>query len=218
MWKYTEKVMDHFLNPRNAGVIEDADAFAEVGNLTCGDALKIYLKLDDEGRISQAKFKTFGCASAIASASALTELVAGKTPDEAEKITNRDIADYLGGLPEEKMHCSVMGMEALQAAISEYRKKKSGICGICKPDGNDKEMIVCRCFGITDSKIRKIAVENGLRTAEQVTDYTKAGGACGQCLDKIQEILDGIRRKDAENSGPEEEKRKTDGYSEQAGS
>ena len=116
------------------------------------------------------------------------------------------------------MHCSVMGMEALQAAISEYRKKKSGICGICKPDGNDKEMIVCRCFGITDSKIRKIAVENGLRTAEQVTDYTKAGGACGQCLDKIQEILDGIRRKDAENSGPEEEKRKTDGYSEQAGS
>ena len=91
MWKYTEKVMDHFLNPRNVGEIEDADAVAEVGNITCGDALKIYLKLDAEGKIAEAKFKTFGCASAIASSSALTELVKGKTLEEAARITNKDI-------------------------------------------------------------------------------------------------------------------------------
>ena len=123
MWDYTNKVMDHFLNPRNVGEIENPDAVAEVGNITCGDALKLYLKLDDNGRISDVKFKTFGCASAIASSSALTELVKGMTLDEAAKVTNKDIVKLLGSLPEEKMHCSVMGMEALQAAIADYKAK-----------------------------------------------------------------------------------------------
>ena len=127
MWDYTSKVMDHFLNPRNVGEIENPDAVAEVGNITCGDALKLYLKLDDSGRISDVKFKTFGCASAIASSSALTELVKGMTLDEAAKVTNKDIVKLLGSLPEEKMHCSVMGMEALQSQtrriLSENRRE-----------------------------------------------------------------------------------------------
>lgn len=194
MWKYTEKVMDHFLNPRNVGEIEDADAVAEVGNITCGDALKIYLKLDKDGKIAEARFKTFGCASAIASSSALTELVKGKTLEEAAKITNKDIVALLGELPEEKMHCSVMGMEALQAAISDY-KKRHGENYEAVESGDDHEgRIVCKCFGVTDTKIRKVALENNLHTVAQITDYTKAGGACGRCLDEIQEILDGIWR------------------------
>ena len=194
MWKYTEKVMDHFLNPRNVGEIEDADAVAEVGNITCGDALKIYLKLDKDGRIAEAKFKTFGCASAIASSSALTELVKGKTLEEASKITNKDIVALLGELPEEKMHCSVMGMEALQAAISDYKKRHGEQYDIVESDDDHEGRIVCKCFGVTDTKIRKVALENNLHTVAQITDYTKAGGACGRCLDEIQEILDGIWR------------------------
>ena len=193
MWDYTNKVMDHFLNPRNVGEIENPDADAEVGNITCGDALKLYLKLDDNGRISDVKFKTFGCASAIASSSALTELVKGMTLDEAAKVTNKDIVKLLGSLPEEKMHCSVMGMEALQAAIADYKAKHGEAYQKIEDDPEDHEgRIVCKCFGVTDTKIRRVAKENNLHTAEQVTKYTKAGGACGACLDQIQEILDGL--------------------------
>ena len=202
MWKYTEKVMDHFLNPRNVGEIEDADAVAEVGNITCGDALKIYLKLDAEGKIAEAKFKTFGCASAIASSSALTELVKGKTLEEAAKITNKDIVALLGELPEEKMHCSVMGMEALQAAISDYKKRHGESYEAVESEDDHEGRIVCKCFGVTDTKIRKVALENNLHTVAQVTDYTKAGGACGRCLDEIQEILDGIWREKSAASAP----------------
>ena len=192
MWNYTQKVMDHFLNPRNVGEIEDADAVAEVGNLTCGDALKLYLKLDADGKIADAKFKTFGCASAIASSSALTELIKGKTLDEASKVTNQDIVALLGSLPEEKMHCSVMGMEAMQAAIADYKKRHGMASDAVEEDDNHEGRIVCKCFNVTDAKIRKVALANNLHTVAQITDYTKAGGACGRCLDEIQTILDDL--------------------------
>jgi NifU-like protein len=152
----------------------------DVGSLACGDALHLTFKLDEDGRIKEAMFKTFGCASAIASSSALTEMIKGKTLEEAQKITNQDIADYLGGLPEEKMHCSVMGKEALDAAIAHYR-------GETKKE--DQEDIVCKCFGITGEEIRSVAKLNGLKTVEQVTHYTKAGGGCSTCHPEIQEIL-----------------------------
>ena len=109
MWNYSDKMMDHFRNPRNVGQIENPDGTATVGSLACGDALTFQFKLGEDGRIAEAKFKTFGCASAIASSSALTEMVIGKTLDEAAKITNAEIAEYLGGLPPQKMHCSVWG-------------------------------------------------------------------------------------------------------------
>ena len=187
MWNYNKKVMDHFLNPRNVGEVENPDGIGEVGNISCGDALKFTFKLDENGRIAEAKFKTFGCASAIASSSALTELVKGMTLEEAAKVTNNDIVKILGDLPEEKMHCSVMGMEALQAAIADYK----GEIVDDRCDDHDG-VLICKCFGVTDVKIRRVALENDLHKASDITHYCKAGGACGFCLDKIQEILDDL--------------------------
>ena len=186
MWNYTDKVMEHFLHPRNVGEIEDADGVGEVGSLACGDALKLTFKLDEQGRIKDVKFKTFGCASAIASSSVLTELIKGKTIEEAEKVTNRDIADYLGGLPEQKMHCSVMGREALEAAIENYR---TGGKEIRQLEGN----LVCTCFGVTDREIERVIRENNLMTVEQVTNYCKAGGGCGGCKGEIEKIIEKVR-------------------------
>lgn len=180
MWEYTDKVKDHFINPRNVGEIGNPDGVGEVGSLACGDALRLTFKLDKNKRIEDVKFKTFGCASAIASSSALTEIIKGMTLEEAEKVTNQDIADYLGSLPEEKMHCSVMGKEALEAAIANYRGEK--------PKREDFE-IVCKCFGITDREIERVARENNLTSREQVTHYTKAGGGCQSCHPKIEAIL-----------------------------
>ena len=182
MWVYTDKVKELFDNPKNVGEVEDADGVGEVGSLSCGDALKLTFKLDGEGRISDAKFQTFGCASAIASSSALTEMIVGKTLEEAETITNQDIVEFLGGLPDKKMHCSVMGQEALQAAIANYRGEK-----LPKEDSE----IVCECFGVTEAEIVDAIEHNNLTTLEQVTDYTKAGGGCGTCHERIEEILQG---------------------------
>jgi NifU-like protein len=186
MWEYTDKVKDHFFNPHNVGEIEDADGVGEVGSLACGDALKLTFKLDKNGKIKEAKFKTFGCASAIATSSVLTDMIKGLTLEEAAKITNRDIANYLGGLPEQKMHCSVMGREALEAAIENYRsggKKKHELEG----------KVVCTCFGVTENEIERVIRENDLTTVEQVTNYCKAGGGCGGCKGEIEKIIENIQ-------------------------
>ena len=182
MWNYTDKVIDHFMNPRNVGEVENPDGVGQVGNAACGDALKLTFKLDADGRIEDVKFKTFGCASAIASSSALTELIKGMTLEEAEKVTNQDIVKLLGELPEAKMHCSVMGMEALQAAIADYRGEPNPFETMEDHDGK----LICKCFGVTDVKILRVAKENGLRRAADITNYCKAGGACGACLGQIQ--------------------------------
>ena len=193
MWDYSEKVKDHFFHPRNVGEIENPDAVGEVGSLACGDALKLMLKLDTSGCIVEAKFKTFGCGSAIASASALTEMVKGKTLVEAAEITDNDIANYLEGLPEQKMHCSVMGREALEAAIANYRGVK-----IEKPV--EEGTIVCKCFGVTDNKIAHEVKEHKLTTIEQVTNYCKAGGGCRSCHPQIQAIIDEVWHKEKEKA------------------
>lgn len=182
MWDYTDKVMDHFRNPRNVGTIQNPDGVGEVGSMACGDALRLMFKLDKDGRIADAKFQTFGCASAIASSSVLTELIKGKTLEEAEKITNQDIANYLGGLPEQKMHCSVLGRDALLAAIENHRK---GTPANVKTDSQ----VVCVCMGVTEKEIERAIRENGLTTVEEVTNYTKAGGGCGGCHQDIETIL-----------------------------
>jgi NifU-like protein len=182
MWEYTDEVREHFLNPRNVGEMKNADAIGEVGSPACGDALKLFLKIEDN-RIVDASFQTFGCASAIASSSALTEMVKGKTLEEALALTNKDIAEFLGGLPKEKMHCSVMGQEALEAAIRSYRGEP--------PIPHSHEgRLVCKCFGVTEDQIVKVIKENKLTTVEEVTNFTKAGGGCGDCVEDIRQILE----------------------------
>lgn len=190
MWDYTEKVLDLFYNPKNQGAIAASDepgvavVFGEVGSIACGDALRLHLKIDIErDTILDSRFQTFGCTSAIASSSALTELVKGLTLDAALNITNREIAEYLGGLPEAKMHCSVMGQEALEAAIFKYR-------GIeVEQHDDDEGEIVCSCFSVSEPRIRRVVIENNLTTAEQVTSYVKAGGGCSTCLARIEDLI-----------------------------
>ncbi len=199
MWEYTDKVKEHFLNPRNVGEVKDANGVGEVGSLACGDALKLTLKIDENEVITDAQFKTFGCASAIASSSALTEMVKGMKLAEAEKITNEDIAEFLGGLPKEKMHCSVMGREALEAAIADYR-------GIKLPMAEGE--VVCECFGVTDLEVKRAIQESNLQTVEEITNFTKAGGGCGKCHDRLEEILQEMRQDKVQASIPDRRPRR----------
>lgn len=180
MWEYTDKVQQHFLTPQNVGEIDNPSGTGDVGSLACGDALKLTLKIDENDIITDAKFKTFGCASAIASSSVLTEMVKGMAVAEAAKITNEDIAQALGGLPKEKMHCSVMGREALEAAIADYR-------GLKLPMAEGE--VVCECFGVTDLEIIRAIKESSLKSVEEITNFTKAGGGCGKCEDKLRKLL-----------------------------
>lgn len=203
MWDYSEKVMEHYRNPRNVGKIDDADAVGSAGSLACGDQLKIYLKIKN-GIVTDAKFQTFGCGSAVASSSILTEMIIGKPISEVKKITNKDIADQLEGLPPEKMHCSVMGYEALEDALQGYEDYQD-LEDIRAEEQEKKEKIVCTCFGITENLIWDAIKQNGLTTVEEITNYTKAGGACGKCKGLIQDIIDTYYKK--------EESKKSEGLS-----
>ena len=195
MWEYSEKVLDHYRHPRNVGKIDDADLIGEAGSLACGDSLKLYIKLDGKV-IKDAKFQTFGCGSAVASSSILTEMIIGKTIDEAAKITNKDIADELDGLPQEKMHCSVMGHEALEDAIKKYYGED--VIALEEGFTPSGEKIVCTCFNVTENQIWEAIKVNGLKTVEEITNYTKAGGACGRCKGIIKDMLDTYYKKESQ--------------------
>lgn len=195
MWEYSEKVLDHYRHPRNVGKIDDADLIGEAGSLACGDSLKLYIKLDGNV-IKDAKFQTFGCGSAVASSSVLTEMIIGKTIDEAAKITNKDIADELDGLPQEKMHCSVMGHEALEDALKKYYGKDNEEWEDLAGNTHTGDKVVCTCFNVTESQIWEAIKVNGLKTVEEVTNYTKAGGACGRCRGVIKDMIDTYLKKE----------------------
>ncbi len=184
MWEYSDKVKEHFRNPKNVGEIKNADAIGEAGALSCGDKLKLYLKIENNV-IKDAKFQTFGCGSAVAASSILTEMLIGKTVEEARKITNKQIADELDGLPPEKMHCSVMGREALEDALKNFLKDDWEEY----VEEESSSPIICHCFGVTKEEIVNAIKNNGAKTFDDVSKITSAGLACGRCKDAINGII-----------------------------
>ena len=179
MWEYSDKVQDHYRNPRNVGMMEDANAIGHAGSLACGDAITLFIKFDENDKAIAVKFLAYGCGSAIAAGSMLTEIIIGKHIDEISKITNQDIVNELGGLPEAKIHCSVMCKEVLEYAIREYKNENT----------ENENKTVCQCFDVKEDLIVDVIRKNNLKTIEEITNYTKAGGGCGKCKNELQKIL-----------------------------
>ena len=219
-WQYSDKTKLLFINAINGnekshfGEIEDADGVGEHGSIACGDAMRFFFKVEKaedpvNDKIVMAKYSTFGCTSAIASSEALCEIIekGEYTPIEALKITNEDIVQFLEGLPSQKIHCSVMGAEALEAAVADWAQKRGvdleamGIkLGIKEDEGS---RLVCTCFNVTESELKRKIVELNLHTIEDVIGAIKAGGACGACQHApggIQDLLDerwGVRTEES---------------------
>ena len=188
-WIYTEKVKDHFMNPRN--VLSDDESFDEdgrgmVGNIKCGDQMLFVIKIDSQrGIITDCRWKTYGCASAIASTSVLSEMVKGMPVEQAYKISPKDITKELGSLPDHKIHCSVLGDKALRAAINDYYQRTGHSDKIVKEEAR----IICQCMNVTDHEIEESVLE-GARTYEELQERTKLGTVCGQCKDTAIKLLD----------------------------
>ena len=193
-WLYTDKVLEHFTHPKNILMDEDAyepDGKGITGNIKCGDQMIVVIKVDkDKGIIKDCKWKTFGCASAIASTSALSEMVKGMTLQDAYHVSAKDINKELGGLPEHKIHCSVLGDKALRAAINDYYTRNGMEDKVTKEEAR----IVCNCMNITDHEIEEAVLE-GARTFYEVQEMTKAGTVCGECKDDITELEEVYKNK-----------------------
>jgi len=193
-WVYSDIVKEHFMNPRNA--LNDnenfhADGTGTVGNMKCGDEMMFAIKVNKEKQtIEDCRWKTYGCASAIASTSLLSEAVKGMTLEEAFNISPKDIAGRLGGLPEHKIHCSVLGDKALRAAINDYYARNN----MAHKMRQDKARIICQCMNVTDHEIEDAVLE-GARTYLELQERTKLGTVCGQCKDEASRLMNEYIRK-----------------------
>ncbi len=186
-WVYTENVKDHFMNPRNVlDSLEDYDydGYGKTGNIQCGDEMLFVIKVKD-GKIADCKWKTYGCASAIASTSKLSEMVVGMTLDEAYHISPQDVVKALGGLPDKKIHCSVLGDRALRAAIDDYYEKN----GMEDKIQKEEAQIVCNCMNVTDKDIED-AVLDGAKDYKTLQEMTKLGTVCGGCKDEALTVME----------------------------
>ncbi|HOO77309.1 MAG TPA: iron-sulfur cluster assembly scaffold protein [bacterium] len=187
-WAYSSVVKEHFINPRN--IFDDAEGFradgeGTVGNPKCGDQMLMLIKVDPEKEvITDCRWRTYGCASAIASTSILSEKIKGMTLDEAFAVSPQDIIRDLGGLPEQKVHCSVLGDKALRAAINDYYRRR----GLTEKVREEASRLVCRCMEVTDHEIEEAVLE-GVRTYVQLQEKTKLGTVCGQCRDDAERLL-----------------------------
>ncbi len=193
-WLYTDKVLEHFMHPKNILVDEDAykeDGKGITGNIKCGDQMIVAIKVDKKkGIIKDCKWKTFGCASAIASTSALSEMVKGMTLEDAYHVSAKDINKELGGLPEHKIHCSVLGDKALRAAINDYYIRN----GMEDKVKKEEARIVCNCLNITDHEIEEAVLE-GARSFYELQEMTKIGTVCGECEDEATRLVEMYRNK-----------------------
>jgi NifU-like protein involved in Fe-S cluster formation/bacterioferritin-associated ferredoxin len=187
-WEYSETLKDHFFNPRNILEVPEeefkADGVGEVGNIKCGDMMKMYIKVGDDETVTDCKWKTYGCASAIGSTSLLSTMVIGKNLEDALKITPDDIVTELGGLPTQKFHCSVLGDKALRAAVEDYFTRK----GIPERITWKHKEIICKCLNISRDEIEKL-VDDGVTDFPTLQELTKLGTSCGGCIEDAKKLF-----------------------------